>query len=155
MNKLIGKYWYLFALVFPVAILIVARSTGTSHFRYDSAKWAEPAFSGTNIYIPGITSLPAGTPLFVDLDRKSPEKTVYNGEHLIISPESILNPDNRKKLASHDGPVILNSSDPGLAARLWMILSQSGITSLYILSSESDNELPKQKFRPDTTNSRN
>ena len=50
----------------------------------------------------------------------------------------------------HDGPVVLTSSDPGLTARIWMLLSQMGREDLYIIS-DSENEVLKFKLETDST----
>jgi len=40
------------------------------------------------------------------------------------------------------GPVILYSNDISVSARVWMVLSQTGIKNIYILDTSVGNERP-------------
>jgi hypothetical protein len=61
-----------------------------------------------------------------------------------------LNKNNFSLIGKHNGPVLLYSADPGLSARIWMLLSQMGRRNIYILTDSTDNEILKYKFRPDS-----
>jgi hypothetical protein len=69
---------------------------------------------------------------------------------VIIPADSILSKKYSKQIRRNNGPVLLCSSELSVSARTWMILSQSGFKDVYIFSGDSDNEVLKEKFRPDT-----
>jgi hypothetical protein len=53
-------------------------------------------------------------------------------------------------MKNNDGPVLLNSSEEAVSARVWMILSQLGHSNIYIVTDDPEIEVMKNKFRPDT-----
>jgi len=84
------------------------------------------------------------------LDKDADGIRKLSGELRNIPPDSILNKNHSTQIMKHDGPVLLYSSDPGLSARIWMLLSQMGRRNIYILTDSTDNEVLKYKFRPDS-----
>jgi hypothetical protein len=149
-QNMIKKYKVVIAVVMPIFILIIIRSFGANHFQHDAKKWAELSFRTSNI-IKGteIEKLP-GEKLIVYLDTNFEKPGEKSAEEVFIPPDSVLYSENLNKIRSHKGPVLLYSSDPALSARIWMIISQTGCTNLYILTGDSDNEVFKNEFRPDT-----
>jgi hypothetical protein len=146
--SLIKKYASLIAVVFPIVILVLIRSIGIGHFKGDAKKWAASSFSHSNILTPQQVSKLSGTILTINLDKST--QVDETGSVQNILPDSILRKNYVKMILNHDGPVLLVSSEPGLSARLWMILSQMGSGNIYILEQNSDNEVLKYKFRPDS-----
>jgi 3-mercaptopyruvate sulfurtransferase SseA len=67
-----------------------------------------------------------------------------------IPADSILSKKYLNTIRKHNGPVILFSSEMAVSARIWMLLSQMGCKNIYILTNNTDNEVFKSKFRPDT-----
>jgi hypothetical protein len=145
----IKKYRAVIAVVLPIVILVAIRSAGLNHFKNDAKKWAAPSFSHANILTPQQISKLSGTLLTINLD-KSTQIGKTGNEIQNIPPDSVLRKMNLKMILKHDGPVLLVSSEPGLSARMWMILSQMGSGEIYILDQNTDNEVLKYKFRPDS-----
>jgi hypothetical protein len=140
----------LIAIVLVVLILVMVRSLGTDYFKTDAIKRAEPSLSKTNIKsLSQIDSL-AGDKLIINLDTVNEELVKPGIRVLDISPASILDKNNIKSIKKHKGPVLLFSNEPEVSIRLWMLLSQLGYSNLYVLTTESDNEVLKYKFQPDT-----
>jgi hypothetical protein len=147
---LIKKYWLVIAVVVPILILVLVRSMSLNHFKNNAKKWADPSVEKSNIItIKQVGSL-NGKILIINLDEDTRPVTELRGDVQNIPADSVLNRSHISVILKHDGPVMLFSSDPGLSARIWMILSQMGRRNLYILSNTSDNEVFKYKFRPDT-----
>ncbi len=84
------------------------------------------------------------------MDKDFKPVSEITGDVQNITADSILSKKYVNTILKHDGPVLLSSSEPGLSARIWMILSQMGCTNIYILTKNTDNEVFKYKFRPDT-----
>ena len=147
MMDFINKYKFLLAIVLPVLILIIFRSYGSNHFKPDVEKWAEPSVTGANITDrQQFTSLP-GNRMIIVLDDHSGHSLIKEEETFYISPDSIIQKTNLKRIRKNDGPILLVSSESSTSARIWMILSQMGIRNLYILGEPED---LKHEFRPDT-----
>jgi hypothetical protein len=143
------KYILLLIIILPAIIAVVLRSTGYDHFRYDAARWAKPSVNGSNIITPAMLTSLKGDILLINLSGNPVDKPGF----LImvnISADSVMTNGMMKKIGKHKGPVVLRSDDPALAARIWMLMSQSGISDLYILSPDSLNETINEKFRADT-----
>ena len=140
------KYIPLLLIILPAIIAVALRSTGSGHFRYDAARWAEPSVNGSNIITPAMLEGLKGDIMLINLSGNPADKpgnlTIVN-----ISADSVLTKGMMKKIGKNRGPVVLWSDDPALAARIWMLMSQSGIRELYILSPDSLNETIKEKFR--------
>ena len=137
-----------FAVVFVILILVIYRTAGHNRFKPDAAKWAGPSVTGSNIITPEKVASLSGEKIFIAIDGYNP----FNSpETKNIESVSILRGDNIKMMKSHNGPVIIMSSERSTSSKIWMILSQLGLEDLYILSESNDDEVFKYKFRPDTT----
>ncbi|MGD0757080.1 MAG: hypothetical protein ABR927_18695 [Bacteroidales bacterium] len=138
------------AIVLVILILVLIRSSGLNHFKNDAKKWAEPSVKQSNrITLEQAGSL-KGKNLIINLDKGTRPVVELPGDVQNIPADSVLIRSHVSVILKHDGPVMLFSSDPGLSARIWMILSQMGCRNIYILTNSSDNEVFKYKFRPDT-----
>ena len=132
-------------------VLILLRAAGMDHFRNDARKWAVPSVNESNIITHDKLEALPGEHMIISLDNASAQ----SGENTRIIPaDSILNRENLRSVMKHDGPVVLASSDPGLSARIWMLLSQMGRENLYIVS-DSANEVLKFRLEADSTYNRN
>ena len=145
----VKKYLPVIIIVVPLIIAVILRSTGTGHFRYDAAKWAEPSISGENIITPGRLSQLKGDIMIINLGSDQLNLSVYP-KQTAVSADSVMTKKFMKTISSNNGPVVLCSDDPAVSARIWMLLSQTGIRDLYIFSPDSLNETIKEKFRTDT-----
>jgi hypothetical protein len=149
--KFINKYRVVFAVVLPLLILVLIRSFGTNHFREDAKKWAGPTFNRSNIVSRDQLNAIQGNKLIVNLDEKATNVSGIMNNQISVAPADILKSDNLKTIRKHKGPIFLCSADHGISARIWMVLSQMGFRNIFILADDSDNEVLKYKFRPDTT----
>jgi rhodanese-related sulfurtransferase len=148
--ELIKRYKTVIAIVLPIVILVLIRSLGTNHFKTDAVKWAEPTLMRSNlISLYKAVSLP-GNKLFVNLVGKNGAIITPGMKSINIPADSILNKKVIHLIKNNDGPVLLYSSENDVSARVWMILSQMGHTNIYIVSDDPENEVMKNKFRPDT-----
>ena len=148
--ELIKKNKVVIAIFLILLVLILIRSSGLNHFKNDAKKWAEPSIKQANIMtIEQVGSL-SGKNLIINLDKEVSQISKLTGDVQNIQADSVLNKKHINMIVKHDGPVLLFSSDPGLSARIWMILSQLGCSNTYILTDKADNEVFKYKFQPDT-----
>jgi hypothetical protein len=144
------KYIVVIAIVLPVLILVLIRSFGTNHFKAGAKKWAEPSVSRSNIISQDqIGDLP-GKKLIINLEEKGNGLHDLKNEIVYVRPDSVLSNRNLTIIQKNSGPVLLFSSESGVSAKVWMLLSQLGYTNIYILTADPDNEVIKNKFRPDT-----
>jgi hypothetical protein len=148
--NLIKKYRLVILIIVPVVIMVLIRTFSSGNFKYNARKWAERSFNLSNLISPDEAVSLAGDKLIIRLDD-----SIYSGKELslpelAIPPDSVLSQKYLRRIRDHKGPVILSSADQGLSARIWMIMSQTGITNLYILTDSTHNESFKYEFRPDT-----
>lgn len=137
------------AVVLIVLVMVVLRSTGSNHFKNDARKWAVASWIQANIMSLDHAQSLKGNSLIINLDKVN--QTGYSEDNVHnIPPDSILSKKYVNTILAHDGAILLYSSEPGISARIWMILSQMGCKNIYILTENDDNEVLKYKFRPDT-----
>jgi hypothetical protein len=148
--ELIKKYRLVIIVVLPIFILVLIRSSGLNHFKNDAKKWAEPSVKQSNIITIEQVVSPSGKNLIINLDKEVSQISKLTADVQNIQADSVLSKKHVSMIMSHDGPVLLFSSDPGLSAKIWMILSQLGCRNIYIFTNSADNEVLKYKFRPDT-----
>jgi hypothetical protein len=148
--KILKKYLIVIIVVLPLLILILYKTFNAIGFKYDAKRWSVPSFNGSNIISTSeLGSLP-GSKLIINLDNGNKEEFDKSACMVDIPPDSILERKNIKAMRDHKGLLLLYSMDPALSARIWMVISQTGIRNIYILTSDRDNEIFKYKFRPDT-----
>lgn len=147
--ELIKKYGIIIAVILPVGLLVLLRLSGTGHFHGNTVKLAEPSLAQSNIITKNTAGSIPGEKLIINLDNNDILNDI-NGTIVKIPADSILSDENLAILGNHSGPVLLLSGQESLSARIWMILSQLGFKDLYILASNTENEVQKNKFRPDT-----
>jgi len=144
------KYKTVIAIAVIIIILVVVRTFSTGHFKNDAKKLARPSFNHSVIISKEQISTIAGNILIVNLNEdKKLMKDLPEGV-VNIPADSVLNRENFKIISGHKGPVLLLSSDPAVSSRIWMVLSQMGRRDIFILTDNPDNEVFKNKFRPDT-----
>lgn len=148
--ELLKNFKTVIAVVLIVLVLVVMRATGVNHFKNDARKWAEPSLTHSNTITPDQVRNLKGNNLTINLDNKMIPGEEITGDLRNISADSILNKNIIKSILKHNGPVLIYSSQPALSARIWMVLSQMGCKEIYILTKETENEVPKFKFQPDS-----
>ena len=148
--ELIKKNKVVIVTFIILLVLIIIRSSGLNHFRNDAKKWAEPSVRKSNrITLKQAESLSEKS-LIINLDKGGSHLRELTGEIQNIPADSVLSKNHIAYIMKHDGPVLLFSLEPGLSARIWMIISQMGFRNIYIITDSIDNEVLKYKFRPDT-----
>ena len=148
--NLINKYRAVIAIILTVLILISIRLLSPWHFKPDAKKWAEPSMLRSNIITRGNIGTLHGEKLIINLSNKENEIRNITGDIFNIAPDSVLSKKDLKIIKSHNGPILLISSETSVSARIWMLLSQKGCRNIYILTDDKENEVLKYKFRPDT-----
>jgi hypothetical protein len=138
------------AIVVILLVLVIIRSAGVNHFRNDAKRWAEPSLNQSNTITLEHIKLLTGKNLIINLDKNSSSPGEITGDVQNIPADSVLSKKYISLIKNHDGPVLIFSMDPGLSARIWMILSQMGCKKIFILTDQTDNESLKYKFRSDT-----
>ena len=148
--ELLKNFRVVIIIVLTILILVVIRTLGVNHFKSDAKKWVEPSLKHVNtLNIESAKALP-GNNLIVRLDKDEVLNTDLKGKQLIVSADSILDKKIIRRILKFDGNILLEADDPGLSARIWMILRQMGCRNIYILTKDTDNEVLKYKFRPDS-----
>lgn len=70
---------------------------------------------------------------------------------LVLPFGQLLEKENKEKLSSFAGKILLYSTDISTSSKAWVILNQLKFDGVYILSDEENPEELKYKFQPDTT----
>jgi hypothetical protein len=138
------------AIVLIVLILVVIRSLGTNHFKGDAKKLAVASLEKSNLISKEKIGTLSGEKLLIILGQEIVDFKEFSLRIINISPADILIKNNLKMIRKNNGPVLLYSSDPSVSSRIWIILSQMGIKNIFILTNDTDNEVLKYKFRPDS-----
>jgi hypothetical protein len=138
------------AIVLIILVLVVIRSVDVNHFKSDAKRWAETSMDHSNIVTPEQVRVLKGSILTINLDNKMIPGEKVTGDLRNISADSILSKKIIRSILKHNGPVLIYSDKPALSARIWMVLSQMGCKELYILTSETGNEIPEYKIQPDS-----
>lgn len=131
--KTVKKYKYILAAVAMLAALVLIRAFNPGTFRYDAVKWAEPSVTGENIVTPDNLPALGDDILFVILDADSQAPEMPGAVRLTADPGELLSRDYIRKVRQNKGPVVLCAGDLSVSARVWMVLSETGIRKLYIL----------------------
>jgi rhodanese-related sulfurtransferase len=149
--NILKKYIALLVIVLTVIILVIIRLLGAGGFRPDAKKWYEPSVTGTNIISEKQAHALNEKKLIINLNDAGSANDFKYPEAVNIPAGSILENENLKTIRQHNGPVIIYSSEISVSARIWMILSQMGYKNIYILTTDTGNEVLKYKFRIDST----
>ena len=120
--------------------LVLIKSTNCTGFRNDGKKWALSSLEDKNIITNTELNKLEGNKTILDLDGTA-KLISGSGDALKVSFSNILEKENLKTLRHIKGNIILVSNDPALAARAWMLLSQTGISELYILALDKKGEV--------------
>jgi hypothetical protein len=147
---LIKKYKEVIAVILIVLILVFIRSLGTNHFKNDAKEWADPSVRGGNVINPEMSRSLPGKKLIINLDKDKIGILELIGDVQNISADLVLSNKYFRIIGKHNGPVLLYSAETEVSVRIWMILSQMGCSNIYILTKNTDNEVFKYKFRPDS-----
>jgi hypothetical protein len=147
---IIHKYKVVIAVVLPILILVLIRQFGGNHFQTDAKRWSEPSIMRSNIITEEKIGTLSGEKLIINLGEGNREIKDMGMELLNIPADSVLSKNILHTIGKHDGPLLLYSSETAVSARIWMVLSQMGYKNIFILTNEADNEISKNKFRPDT-----
>ena len=148
MIQFIRKNWELVLVVLALTVLVLFRSISNNHFKSDAKKWAAPSMNQSNTITGEMLVTLKETYRLIDLDKDSIQKAiVLNSER--IDPDSLFARKYITSIKEFKGKVILYSSNPGVSARMWMLLSQMGLSNIYILT-DSDNEVLKYTLKHDS-----
>jgi len=139
--KFLRHYWLILSIILLAVILVLIR-TYSHNFRYDAVRWAEPSVRGTNILTKDQVAAMNSDILLITLGIEDPDIENLQDKILKLNPESIIEKPNLSLIKKNQGPVILFSDDNSVSARVWMVLSETGIRNVYILRDDSKNELP-------------
>jgi hypothetical protein len=150
MMNLIHKYRIIIAFVLPVLILLAIRTFTTGSFKYDAKKWSESSFDCSNLISRTEFEKLQGEKLIFFLDDSYTKNDKNSTAEVHVPPDSVLEREYLNIIKDHKGSVLICSSDPALSARIWMVISQTGCTNLYILAGKNEDEVFKNEFRPDT-----
>ncbi len=148
--KILKQYWIVLTIFLVVVSAILFRTFSHHNFKYNSGRWAEASVLRSNLITETQLTDLKGEKLIISLEESGTSAKSSSGNSIEISPDSILYAKNLEIIRSRKGPVILKSSEIGISARVWMLLSQMGIRNIYILTSDPSPEVQKVKFRPDT-----
>jgi hypothetical protein len=148
--ELLKNFKVVIIVVLTIVVLVVIRTLNVDHFKNDAKKWVEPSLNHVNTITLEHALALQGNNLIVRLDKEEGLNTGLKGEQLIIHADSILDKKIIRRILKYNGNILLESGDPGLSARIWMILRQMGCRNIYILTKDIDNEVLKYKFRPDS-----
>jgi len=148
--KILKEYRLIILIVLILVAAIIFRTYNGSGFKYDALKRAESSIGGANIITVDMIAGLQGKKLIIDLGGSGQPSSDFSGKILKISPDSILDRQFLKSIRRFRGPVILCASDKPQLARVWMILSQTGIRDLYILNEKRDAGESLNKYRTDS-----
>lgn len=139
--KYLKQYRFVFIIFLVLVVLVLFRSFSGNSFRYDAARWAEPSALGSNLLTVDQLSTLTGEIMLLNMGSEADLPGSLQVDALTVNAESITDRANLKLIRKHRGPVLLFSDDSSVSARVWMVLAELGIDSVYILripGSETD-----------------
>jgi len=119
------------ALLLVLLIAVLVKSFNHKDFQLDAMNYATASIDGSNVIQADLLDTQREKLLFIDLDKRG--FTTGVAETMNIAASEILERNNLKKIRKFNGKVVIVAEDKALKARVWMILSQTGIRHLYIL----------------------
>jgi hypothetical protein len=150
MNQL-KKFKTAALVLLPILILIIIRMNNPGIFQEPISKAMEGTKDRGNLITPNQLKKLGASSLVIDLSNKDHHDSLQFHPTISISPERLLDPENREILDRTKGTVVLYADDVAISSKAWIILNQLGYSNLYILTLEEDPEVLKYKFQPDTS----
>jgi hypothetical protein len=132
--KLLKQYRLILLILLLVTLPVLIRSFNRNSFRYDAVRWASPSADGSNLLTPDQAAGAGEGALLILLGGETEVPARFAGRTVVISPADFPVKENLKMIRKNNGPVILVSDDESVAARVWMVLSETGIRNVFILS---------------------
>ena len=133
------RFALVFAVVLPVFLLVMVKSGTRGHFRNNAVKWAGSSADLSNVMTTGQLGKMGDNVLIVDMGSKG--NVTGTWEKIHIPATDLLSKENQRRLRNHHGTIVLYAEDPGVLARMWMLLSQMGFKKLYMLADDTGNEV--------------
>nr|WP_319572738.1 hypothetical protein [uncultured Draconibacterium sp.] len=134
--------WILGVLLL-LLVLVLVRTFNTNLFKRNVS---EALTTDITVSVQDLSAL-KGSYSVVELDAENQRFP----NSLVLPFNQLLEKENKEKLASLDGKILLYSSDISTSSKAWVILNQLEFDGVYILSDEENPEVLKYKFQPDTT----
>ena len=134
--------WILGVLLI-LLVLVLVRTFNTNLFKRNVS---EALTTDMTVSVQDLSAL-KGSYSVVELDAENQRFP----NSLVLPFNQLLEKENKEKLASLDGKILLYSSDISTSSKAWVILNQLEYDGVYILSDEENPEVLKYKFQPDTT----
>lgn len=134
--KTLKKYRYILVAVIVLSVLTAVRALNPAIFRYDAVKWAATSVAGENMITADRLASAGDGILLVKLDADCKAPEITGAAILTADPRDLLSGVNIKRIRQNKGPVVLCSGDASVSARVWMILSETGIRDLYVLKKD-------------------
>jgi hypothetical protein len=131
--QLVKQYGIVILLVAIVTAAVIIKSSGSSNFKYDAVKRAEPSVNRTNILTSDKLNTLTGEKLLINLDGTADLSSFQTINKIKIPSDSILFTPYKKLIFKNKGHIILTSSEIYKSASVWMILTQMGKKNVYIL----------------------
>lgn len=150
MNQL-KKFKTAALVLLPILILVIIRMNNPDVFKESVSKAMEGTKDRGNLITPDQLKKLGASSLVIDLSNKDHHDSLPFHPTIHISPERLLDPENREILDRTKGTVVLYADDVAISSKAWIILNQLGYSNLYILTLEEDPEVLKYKFQPDTS----
>ncbi len=118
-------------LIVLLLTAVLIRSFNHRVFKPGADRWASSSYDNANLVsIENLGKLKTNV-LIVDLDG---HYQATDAEDIMrINASEMLERNNLKRIRKFNGSVVLVSGNTALNARLWMLLSQMGISNVYIL----------------------
>ena len=133
-TQLIKKYGPVILVFIIVLVPVIFKGLTYSGFRYDASTRAMMPAGGENTLTRDELNKYTDNSLFVDLGPSFMPEGSLPANQLKTEAESVLLRKNFRTIRNHKGPVVIVSSEPSIAAKIWMILRQKGIKDIYILT---------------------
>jgi hypothetical protein len=144
------KYRLFIILVVVMLALVFVRLFINSGFRNNTDKWAASSFTHENIITWDQYKDLSGDILLIDLNKPITDSSIIPKGTVHFSISDFMDKNHQKMIHQHSGPVVLYAIDVSLSSKVWMLLSQTGKSQLYVLVDSLNGETLKYKFRPDT-----
>lgn len=141
---MIKKLSWILAFLLLIVVMVLVRTFNPNLFKRNVSDALKAAQQNT-VSVQELGNMKDEYTIIELNEEQHFENSIY------ISFSELTQNENREKLESLNGAILLYSKDISTSAKAWVILNQLGFHSVFILSDEANPEALNYKFRPDTT----
>jgi len=147
------KNWYLLSgILFSALIVLIIIVEHKGNYYKATPEEVHKLLLDSSIVINSVTINIQKEPILIICLSENVEDSINSAsviKTVLVKPEYLLKPENRKLYKNHSGTIVLQSDNLDLAANAWVLLTRLGYKNIKIWNSKIDDKL-NYTFQPDS-----